>query len=300
MLGHGGDVLTNDWHPSKCLFASGSQDKKVILWDPRTGDRISSLLGHTQPVTKVRWAPDDYWLLTSSKDSTIKLFDIRKMDELYTFTGHRKEVLTVAWHPVHHRLFASGGTDGQISYWIVGEGEVETKDGDASRQFSKAVSTVYKSHGEMRNPNPVYELAWHPLGHTIASASWECKLWTHNKPGATEEVKGINVAGYTQQETTPQEGQQTGGRWNVYVPEPRKTEPAYSAAAYTKTEPVPEEEESSVQKRPLEDAEYSSGDVKRPAYSASDNTPPADSAPAVCFTFLINFLISSFVRFNFQ
>lgn len=26
----------------------------------------------------------------------------------------------VAWHPIHEALFASGGSDGSIMYWMVG------------------------------------------------------------------------------------------------------------------------------------------------------------------------------------
>ena len=26
----------------------------------------------------------------------------------------------VAWHPIHESLFASGGSDGQVMFWLVG------------------------------------------------------------------------------------------------------------------------------------------------------------------------------------
>eukprot|EP01064_Diplonema_japonicum_P003946 TRINITY_DN12616_c0_g1_i1.p1 TRINITY_DN12616_c0_g1~~TRINITY_DN12616_c0_g1_i1.p1 ORF type:complete len:645 (+),score=106.19 TRINITY_DN12616_c0_g1_i1:85-1935(+) len=268
MLGHGGDVTTNHWHPTSNLFASGSQDKKVILWDPRTTERISSLLGFKDPVTRVRWSPDDYMLLAASKDTFIRLFDIRMAKELHTFAGHKKEVMCIAWHPVHRNLFASGGNDGQLSYWVVGQGREESK----GRSLCKPVSTVYKSHGELRHPNPVIELAWHPLGHALASASWECKFWTHNKPGATEEVKGIEVSAvlptFTDHSTTATDD---GSRWNVWTQGGDKTGPTntWAPPKYKRVD-GPNSTAAYGMKRPLEESETDIQMRSRPAYSRGD------------------------------
>lgn len=38
--------------------------------------------------------------------------------EVRTFRGHTKDVLCAAWHPVHEELFASGGYDGSLLYWL--------------------------------------------------------------------------------------------------------------------------------------------------------------------------------------
>ncbi|KAJ9451856.1 Flowering time control protein FY [Diplonema papillatum] len=217
LQGHGGDVKTCHWHPSKNLFASGSQDKKIILWDPRSQDRMSSLLGHTASVTRVRWSSHDYWLLTCSEDSTIKLFDIRMLSELQTFTGHRKEVNSISWHPIHSSMFASVGRDGQLSYWIVGQGKQPPTDSSSDQNFSKAVSTVYKAHGEgYRDPNSINDLAWHPMGHVLVTASYECKFWTHNKPGTTEEVRGAEVSMYGAYDNYHRDDGFAKRRWNIW------------------------------------------------------------------------------------
>ena len=42
------------------------------------------------------------------------------MKELQVFRGHKKEVMSLAWHPIHESMFASGGADGSILFWIVG------------------------------------------------------------------------------------------------------------------------------------------------------------------------------------
>ncbi len=76
---------------------------------------------HKNTVTDVRWNANGNWLLTSSRDHLIKLFDIRNMaTEMQSFRGHKKEVSCLAWHPLHEGLFASGGSDGSINFWLVG------------------------------------------------------------------------------------------------------------------------------------------------------------------------------------
>ena len=87
-----------------------------------------------------KWNMNGNWLLTGSRDHLLKVFDIRMMKELQTFRGHKKEatgtVITesttgmtmiitfcfqaVAWHPIHESLFASGGSDGSMMFWVVG------------------------------------------------------------------------------------------------------------------------------------------------------------------------------------
>ena len=85
----------------------------------------------------VSWNKNGNWLLTASRDSLIKIYDIRAMKELCVLKGHKKEVNStpyfvcvciiadksspaVAWHPIHESLFASGGSDGAILFWLVG------------------------------------------------------------------------------------------------------------------------------------------------------------------------------------
>ena len=105
-----------------------------------------------------KWNSNGNWLLTGSRDHLLKLFDIRMMKELQTFRGHKKEAtgkrrsikylvslsydlcrspyynekiknmhyvisyVVVAWHPVHETLFASGGSDGSLMFWLTGYG----------------------------------------------------------------------------------------------------------------------------------------------------------------------------------
>lgn len=44
---------------------------------------------------------------------------MRTQKELATYRGHNRDVTCAAWHPHHESLFASGGYDGSLIYWLV-------------------------------------------------------------------------------------------------------------------------------------------------------------------------------------
>ncbi|XP_033642589.1 pre-mRNA 3' end processing protein WDR33-like [Asterias rubens] len=168
LRGHGAEVKCIDWHPQKGLIVSGSKDSQqpVKLWDPRSNNPLATLHAHKSTVMAVKFNQNGSWLLTASRDHVCKLFDIRTMKELYTFRGHKKEATAIAWHPIHESMFASGGSDGSLLFWQVGN--------------EKEVASVETAHDSI-----VWSLAWHPLGHILASASNDhtTKFWTRNRPG---------------------------------------------------------------------------------------------------------------------
>ncbi|KAK4536925.1 hypothetical protein CDCA_CDCA10G2950 [Cyanidium caldarium] len=167
LRGHGWDVRSVHWHPSKPLLASGSKDSLVKIWDPKTGKCLTTLHGHKSAVVKVRWNPlNGNYLLSGSRDQSIKLFDIRMMREVQAFRGHPREVTTLAWHPLQEDAFASGGYDGSMLFWVVGREE--------------PVAQVLNAHHSQ-----VWDLDWHPLGHMIVSASNDTytRFWARPRPG---------------------------------------------------------------------------------------------------------------------
>ncbi|XP_077511591.1 WD repeat domain 33 isoform X2 [Amblyomma americanum] len=169
LRGHGADVKCVDWHPQKSLIVSGSKDSQqpIKLWDPKSGQSLATIHAHKSTVMEVKWNRNGNWLLTASRDHLLKLFDIRKMNqEMQTFRGHKKEACSLAWHPIHECLFASGGSDGAIMFWMAGA--------------DKEVGSMENAHDSC-----VWSLAWHPLGHILCSGSNDhtSKFWTRNRPG---------------------------------------------------------------------------------------------------------------------
>jgi len=48
---------------------------------------------------------------------------MRTQKEIATYRGHNRDVTCAAWHPFHEELFASGGYDGSLMYWLVSNPE---------------------------------------------------------------------------------------------------------------------------------------------------------------------------------
>ncbi|CAH8827700.1 unnamed protein product [Trichobilharzia szidati] len=169
LRGHGSDVRSVAWHPIQSLVISGSKDAQqpIKLWDPKTGEPVSTLYAHKNTCTDVSWNDNGNWFLTASRDHLIKLFDLRNLKtELQTFRGHKRDVMRVAWHPFHECLFASGSADGAIFYWLAG--------------MDTELGAVDNAHESM-----IWSLAWHPFGHILVSGAndFATKFWTRNRPG---------------------------------------------------------------------------------------------------------------------
>lgn len=89
--------------------------------------------------------------------------------------------LAIAWHPVHEGLFASGGGDGSLGYWLVNN--------------DKETVLLEQAHDQA-----IWSVEWHPLGHILATGSNDnnTKFWARNRPGDTQEdifgLASTNVA----------------------------------------------------------------------------------------------------------
>lgn len=72
---------------------SGSKDSQqpVKLWDPRSGNPLTTIHAHKGTVMAAKFSNNGNWLVTASRDHLCKLFDLRVMKEMYTFRGHKKE-----------------------------------------------------------------------------------------------------------------------------------------------------------------------------------------------------------------
>ena len=168
LTGHGGDVKSVDWHPRQALLASGGKDSLVKLWDAKSGSAVATIHAHKNQVGCVKWNQNGNWLVSGCRGSQVKVFDVRTLREISNFRGHAKEVTSVAWHPHHENLLTTGGFDGTILYWLVGQGG----EGPAAE--------VRGGH-----ESAIWSLAWHPAGHIMCSGSNDntSKFWCRNRPG---------------------------------------------------------------------------------------------------------------------
>lgn len=117
LTGHQQLVNHIAFSPDGRYFASASFDKKVKIWNGKSGEFLSTLTGHVGAVYQVAWSSDSRWLVSASKDSTAKLWAMpsgKKARE--TLPGHADEVYALDWSP-NGSSVATGSKDRTIKVW---------------------------------------------------------------------------------------------------------------------------------------------------------------------------------------
>lgn len=98
---HSERVNTVTFNPDGKLLASGSNDRRVIIWNPDTGKPVRELKGHHHSVTSLAFSPDGKWLASGSDDCTVRMWKVE--------TGKQFLLLKDIEGPVKGVAFAYGG-----------------------------------------------------------------------------------------------------------------------------------------------------------------------------------------------
>jgi WD40 repeat protein len=118
LLGHTDAVYCASMSPDGKWIASGSYDRKVILWEAATGTAVRELTGHNGPIYDLDFDPSSQALATASGDQTIKLWNVLSGGRLDTFGQPEGEMLCVRFSADGQAIFA-GSADRQIRKWQI-------------------------------------------------------------------------------------------------------------------------------------------------------------------------------------
>ncbi|ORY94461.1 WD40-repeat-containing domain protein [Syncephalastrum racemosum] len=102
-------------NPSGSLIATGSPEKVVRLWDPRSGKHIGKLTGHTDNIRALLLSHDGTHILSGSSDSTIKLWSVKAQRCLSTYETHVDSVWALYSDDPELRTFYAGSRDGMVT-----------------------------------------------------------------------------------------------------------------------------------------------------------------------------------------
>ncbi|CEP07720.1 hypothetical protein [Parasitella parasitica] len=102
-------------NPAGSILASGSPEKVVRLWDPKSGKRISKLTGHTDNIRALLISEDGQYILSGSSDSTIKLWSVKAQRCLTTYETHPDSVWSLYSNHPELKTFYSGSRDGLVN-----------------------------------------------------------------------------------------------------------------------------------------------------------------------------------------
>lgn len=117
-------ALATNAHGS--IIATGSPEKVVRLWDPKSGKRITKLTGHTDNIRALLISEDGQYVLSGSSDSTIKLWSIKTSRCLATYETHTDSVWTLYSDHPQLRTFFAGSKDGLVTRTELGSSESGT------------------------------------------------------------------------------------------------------------------------------------------------------------------------------
>lgn len=98
---------------SATLVASGSTEKVIRIWDPRSRQKMLKLKGHTDNVRDLLFSKDGSLLLSASSDGTIRLWSIGQQRCISILRIHEGGVWTLQTNETFSAVY-SGGKDGKV------------------------------------------------------------------------------------------------------------------------------------------------------------------------------------------
>jgi len=84
--------------PDSRYVVSGSDDKKINVYEVEHGNIVSTLYGHTSWILSLDFSPDGIHLASGSSDKRIKIWDISSKECIHTFDTHTEQVWGVAYN----------------------------------------------------------------------------------------------------------------------------------------------------------------------------------------------------------
>ncbi len=117
-VGHNDAIYCAATSPDGKLLATGSYDRRILLWDIASEKVILELTGHNGAVYDLDFDPSGQLLATASADQTVKVWHIPSGQRLDTLGQPEGEQRAVRFSPDGKMLY-SGGADKQIRQWQV-------------------------------------------------------------------------------------------------------------------------------------------------------------------------------------
>ncbi|MBD2342379.1 hypothetical protein H6G64_36330 [Calothrix sp. FACHB-156] len=138
------------------IFAFGSEDGTISIWDKKQLKELASWEGHTGDVYSIQFSPNGETITSGGKDGTVKLWSLNG-GEIKTIRRNGKPVFAISFSP-DGKIIAAAGADKNVELWSLQGQQLFT----------------LKGHREN-----IFSIQFSPDGQTIASGSEDgiIKLW---------------------------------------------------------------------------------------------------------------------------
>jgi len=186
---HDGPVSSCARSPDGSWVASGGQDRRVRLWDARTGAALATLAGHDDWVRLVLILPNGQRVISCSLDRTVRVWDVATGRTVHVLRGHGA-ALSVASISRDGSRLVTGAGDGTLCVWDLETGDRQLtlsghRGGISGCAFADRIVSAARD-GTLRiwdadtgetlaemtgHSQPVHACALSPDGRHVASAS---------------------------------------------------------------------------------------------------------------------------------
>jgi WD40 repeat protein len=135
--------------PTGQLLATAQGDRRVRLWNPRTGDLAGTLPEYPAIVQHLRFSSDGA-VLAASAGNVIRLWDVEAEQPILDLSGHEDLVWSFEFSP-DGATIASASQDRSLKLWDVRHGcekaSFKFADGVRNVKFSADGSALFVASG---------------------------------------------------------------------------------------------------------------------------------------------------------
>ncbi|XP_033105844.1 WD repeat, SAM and U-box domain-containing protein 1-like [Anneissia japonica] len=117
LVGHSYYVHCCVFSPFGTTLASCSTDGKIILWDTRTGQTLSTFKHESNAILRVcRFSPDSKYLVSGAADNILCVWDVKAGKLIKSLEGHVNVVTACAFTP-DSEFIVSCSANGDLRIW---------------------------------------------------------------------------------------------------------------------------------------------------------------------------------------